>query len=100
MVKGMKHLVYLHQNLRPHIQVLFSWVHRWVTHWLSPLAGRLSLTGRRLIILRWAGVLLTLAIQAVLLYTMAQLIELCIDLMEVWAELAAKHLEITLDRTQ
>lgn len=95
----MKHLVYLHQNLRPHIQVLFSWIHGQVTHWLTPLAGRLSLTGRRLTILRWAGVLITLIAQAVMLYTLAQLIELVIDLFEVWAELAAKHLEITLDRT-
>lgn len=95
----MKHLVYLHQNLRPHIQVLFSWVHRWVTHWLGYLVSELSLTGRRLIILRWAGVCLTLLIQGVMLYTLAELIELCINLMEVWAELAAKHLEITLDRT-
>ena len=96
----MKHLVYLHQNLRPHIQVLFSWIHGQVTHWLSPLAGRLSLTGRRFIILRWVAVLLTFLIQGVLLYTMAQLVELSIDLMEVWTELAAKHLEITLDRTE
>ena len=94
----MKHLVYLHQNLRPHIQVLFSWIHRQVTHWLAPLAGRLSLTRRRLIILRWAGVALTLVIQAVMLWMLAELVELCILLMEVWAELAAKHLEITLDR--
>ena len=94
----MKHLVYLHENLRPHILVLFSWIHGQVTHWLTPLAGRLSLTRRRLIILRWAGVALTLVIQAVMLWMLAELVELCILLMEVWAELAAKHLEITLDR--
>ena len=91
----MKHLVYLHQNLRPHILVLFSWIHGQVTHWLTPLAGRLSLTGRRLSVLRWAGVVLTLVIQAVLLYTLAELIDLCISLMEVWAELASHHLAMT-----
>ena len=96
----MKNLVYLHEVLRPHIAVLFSWVHGKVTHWLGFLVSRLSLTGRRLTILRWVAVLLTLLIQGVMLYTLSQLIELSIDLMEVWAELAAKHLEITLDRSQ
>ena len=96
----MRHIVYLHQNLRPHIRILFSWIHGWVTHWLAPLAGRLSLTGRRLIILRWAGVFLALLIQGVMLVLLAQLVELSIDLMEVWTELAAKHLEIQLDHTK
>jgi hypothetical protein len=34
-----------------------------------------------------------------MLVMLAQLVDLCLSLMEVWAELAAKHLEITLDRT-
>jgi hypothetical protein len=37
--------------------------------------------------------------QALLLWLLGEMISLCIALMEVWAELAAKHLEITLDRT-
>jgi hypothetical protein len=43
-------------------------------------------------------VLLTM-FQLVLLWLLGQLVELCILLMEVWAELAKKHLEITLDTT-
>lgn len=93
----MKHLVYVHRNLRPLIQVLFTWIHGRVTHWLGVLVSRLSLTGRPVMLLRWLAVLVSLGAQAVMLYTLAELIDLCIELMEVWAELAAKHLEITLD---
>lgn len=96
----MKHLVYLHEQLRPHILVMFAWILRGVTHWLVPLAGRLSLIRRRPGLLRWVAVILSLVVQAVMLYTLAQLVELSISLMEVWAELAAKHLEITLDTNQ
>ena len=91
----MKHLVYVHGQLRPLIAVSLEWVHGLVTHWLAFLVGRLSLTKRRLIVMKWAGVALTLVIQAVMLYTLAELIDLCISLMEVWAELASHHLAIT-----
>lgn len=40
--------------------------------------------------------LLGLAVQLVVMYAVAELIDLCIALMELWAELARKHLEITL----
>ena len=93
----MKNLVYLHEALRPLIAVLFSWVHRRITHWLGFLVSRLSLIGRLPRLLRWAALVIALVAQAVMLYTLAQLIELCISLMEVWAELAAKHLEIVLE---
>lgn len=43
-------------------------------------------------------VLLTM-FQLMLLWLLGQMVELCLSLMEVWLELAAKHLEITLDRT-
>ena len=43
-------------------------------------------------------VLLTM-FQLVLLWLLGQMVELCLSLMEVWLELAAKHLEITLDTT-
>lgn len=33
------------------------------------------------------------------LWLLGQMVDLCISLMELWVELAAKHLEITLDRT-
>ena len=41
-------------------------------------------------------VLLGLVVELVLMFMVWQLVELCISLMEVWAELARKHLEITL----
>jgi hypothetical protein len=37
--------------------------------------------------------------QLVLLWLLGQMVELCLALMEVWLELARKHLEITLDTT-
>lgn len=40
-----------------------------------------------------------LLMQLALVYMVSELVGLIISLMEVWAELAAKHLEITLDRT-
>lgn len=43
-------------------------------------------------------ILLTM-FQLVLLWLLGQMVELCLALMEVWLELAAKHLEITLDTT-
>lgn len=46
-----------------------------------------------------AGLILGALMQVVLICLVWYLVDLCIVLMEVWAELAAKHLEITLDRT-
>ena len=43
--------------------------------------------------------ILGLVVQLVLLWLLGQMVDLCISLFEVWAELAAKHLEITLDTT-
>jgi len=39
-------------------------------------------------------------VQAVLTVLMWQLVDLSISLFEVWAELARKHLELTLDSTK
>lgn len=38
-------------------------------------------------------------LQMVLLWLLGELVDLSISLMELWTELAAKHLEITLDTT-
>lgn len=45
------------------------------------------------------GIILGTLMQVVLVCLVWYLIDLCILLMEVWAELAAKHLQITLDRS-
>lgn len=47
----------------------------------------------------WIACVLGFLVQVVLVCLVWYLIDLCILLCEVWAELAAKHLEITLDRT-
>lgn len=50
-------------------------------------------------VIAWVGLVLGALMQVVLVCLVWYLVDLCILLMEVWAELAAKHLEITLDRT-
>jgi xanthosine utilization system XapX-like protein len=47
----------------------------------------------------WVAGVLGILVQVVLVCLVWYLIDLCILLFEVWAELAAKHLEITLDTT-
>lgn len=51
-------------------------------------------------VIAWVGLLLGALMQVVLVCLVWYLVDLCIALMEVWAELAAKHLQITLDRSQ
>ena len=53
---------------------------------------------RRQVLIR-IGLIVGLVVQLVLLWLLGELVSLCISLFEVWAELAAKHLEITLDST-
>jgi hypothetical protein len=47
-------------------------------------------------ILTWSMLLLGLLTQMVLVWLAGELVDVSISLMEVWAELARKHLEITL----
>lgn len=95
----MKHLMYVHGNLRPLVSVVTGHVYRWIAGRLKvPLrAGRRFLPWRRLVVV--VAVVATLVIEGIMLWMLSELVELTISLMEVWAELAAKHLEITLDRT-
>jgi hypothetical protein len=90
----MREIRYLHQNLRPLISVVSGLVYRWLVGRLNvPLrAGRRRLPWRRLIL--GGAVVLTLAAEAVMLVVLAEMIDLAISLMEVWAELARKHLEL------
>jgi hypothetical protein len=48
----------------------------------------------------WAGIVVGLVGQLVLLWLSWQLVDLVFSLMELWAELAAVHLRITLDTTR
>ena len=94
----MKHLVYGHNLVRPFTVVLLCWIWTTLRRILRPLVIRLRVNRSWRIWGPWVIWIALLVIQGVMLYTLAQLVELCILLMEVWAELAAKHLEITLDR--
>jgi hypothetical protein len=98
-VKGMKYLAYSHAAVTPLALALGRWLYQGIVRFLVPRGSGPLLSRRRRRILIAAGVVLSLLLQVVLLWLLGEMISLCIALMEVWAELAAKHLEITLDRT-
>lgn len=91
----MKLLPYRHQSVPPMVVVMYRWLREEIGRRLSSGTRRpaLSPEGRR-IFLRIAG-LLALAVQIVLVLLVQQLVELTLDLMEVWAELASWHFAIT-----
>lgn len=93
----MKYLRYAHEACRPLLAEISRRVYQWVAGRLaSPRhAGRPSSSWRRAAVV--LAVCLTLLIEASMLWILAELVDLCISLMELWAELAAKHLQITLD---
>jgi len=98
-MERMKNLRYTHESLTPLIVTVWRGVYRGLRRLArTSLPGRLAGTrGRRFLA---AGlVVLALTVEFIMLWTLAELVELCISLMELWAELAAKHLEITLDTT-
>lgn len=95
----MKHLPYEHSPNRS----LLSTVERtfW-QHWARVIVPRLTralVLARhplvKLIVVR-AMLLVGLLVQVVLLLVLAYMIDLALSLMELWADLARKHLEITL----
>lgn len=92
----MKHLRYRHEMMVPLVAAFGRVVAAAVGRRLSPALGRLlpGRRGRRII----AGILLgvSLAIQVVLVWLIGELITVVVDVMELWALLAKKHLEITL----
>lgn len=95
----MKHLPYEHSPNRS----LLSTVERtfW-QHWARVIVPRLT---RALVLAKHPLVraivvrilvLVGLVVQVVLLLVLAYMIDLCLSLMELWADLARKHLELTL----
>jgi hypothetical protein len=96
---SMKLLLYSHERVLSLAGAAFSWLYGRVVSWADQhrtLAPRGTRTRRLLSV---GFVVVVLVAEAVMLVMLAQLVDLCLSLMEVWAELAAKHLEITLDRT-
>lgn len=59
-------------------------------------AGRLLRSRQGRTVAAYLALLLGLLLQGVLLLTTAYLVDLSVSLMELWADLARKHLEITL----
>lgn len=59
-------------------------------------AGRLFHSRQGRTVAAYLALLLGLLLQGVLLLTTAYLVDLSVSLMELWADLARKHLEITL----
>lgn len=95
----MRYLRYAHELCRPLLAEISCRVYRWVAGLLRlpQAAGRPSLRYRRVLVV--VAVLLTLVVEGTMLYMLSTLVDLCISLMELWTELAAKHLQIVLDRT-
>ena len=63
--------------------------------WLAPVWGFVMSVYRHPLT-KWVVLVLLTMFQVVVLWLLGQMVELCISLMELWVELAAKHLEITL----
>lgn len=95
----MKLIRYGHETIPPIAVAMYRVLRVVVARLLRGVSSRSTLTRRQLRFLRVAAVVFTLGSQAILMWLLFQAIELSILLMEVWAELAAKHLEITLDES-
>lgn len=94
----MKYLVYAHSSVQPLVWTALRWILGRATKITPPGLYRV----RALLHLRRWGILALWAVgliaQAVMLVMLAELVDLCISLAELWTELARKHLEITLSR--
>lgn len=91
----MKFLLYGHQSVPPMVVALYRVLREWIGRRLLSGGCRPALSRRRRrLAWRIAG-LLSLATQIVLVLIAQQLVELSIDLMEVWAELASYHFALT-----
>lgn len=95
----MKHLPYEHSpssSLLGHLNRTF-W-QRWARVIVPRLTRALVLARHplvRAVVVRIL-LLLGLVVQVIMLLVLAYMIDLCLSLMELWADLARKHLELTL----
>lgn len=90
----MKYIVYGHRSVTPLLVVLLRLVWRMVGRLLSPDSRWPAIRRHWRRILVWTAVVASLVVQAVMLWILGELVDLCIALMEVWTELAYKHLEL------
>lgn len=65
---------------------------------LSPWGAGPFLRHHWRVISMWLLLLLGLVVQVIVIALVYELVDLTVSLMELWAEIAAKHLRITLDR--
>lgn len=79
----------------PIVTVVYRVLYRFVLACLLDLCRRWDWCRRRPRLLVVAGVSVSLAIQIVLIVLVQQLVELTLDLMEVWTELAMWHFALT-----
>ena len=90
---------YGHQNTRSLLNLAWDWCYGLVRRMLSPMQTRWMIEGRRRVLWKALGVasiLLGLAAEIILVLVTCYLVDLSLSLMELWAELARKHLELTL----
>jgi hypothetical protein len=91
----MKQLLYSHERVLSLAEVAYSWLYRAIVRLVAACLRGVPAGGRCRRYLVAGAVVLTLVIEAVMIYLLAELVDLSISLMELWAELARKHLEIT-----
>lgn len=91
---GMKYLVYGHQSVTPWTWVLLCWIWTSLRRRFTPVARRLGLNRNWRRIVGWTAVAASLVVQAIMLYILGELVDVCISLMELWAELASYHFAI------
>jgi hypothetical protein len=95
----MKQLLYVHQASVSIAWAVWAWTRKHVAALVAPNGERPHRVKPRrpwLRILNVVAIVLALVIDVVALYVLGYMIDLCLSLMELWAELARKHLEITL----
>lgn len=95
----MKHLLYAHQRNVSLLSAFFGTLRRSTARIIVPRLMRavsvLNHDAARAVAVRVA-LLIALLAQLVLLLVLGYMIDLALSLMEVWAELARKHLELTM----
>lgn len=95
----MKYLPYGHSHNVSLLLTFWRLLRQRIAGHLAPMCGRLFWLCRQELTKRIAGyvlLLLGLVMQVLLLLVVAYMVDLCLSLMELWAELARKHLELTL----
>lgn len=95
----MQHLPYGHSHNTALLTLLWRLLWQHSARLLSPTWKRAVVLSRAPLVRTTAArvlLLVGLVMQVVLLLVLGYMVDLCISLMELWAELARKHLELTL----